>query len=83
MTSQAQALGLCDSLTNELERQYGGQLVAGEIAGFVDAALHDLRGSVAAEALPEMASRLAMLRIDRFALAPAGGSALEPGSGPD
>ena len=66
MTRRVAALRLCDSLTRELEPQYRGQVGAAVIAGFVDVALKDLRGSVAAEALPEMAARLAKVRIDRF-----------------
>ncbi len=72
MTSQTRASSVGESLTEELIRQYGDRVPEGRIAAFVNAALSDLRGSVAAEALPEMAARLAMLRIERYLLAPDG-----------
>jgi hypothetical protein len=50
-------------LVCELAPQYAGVFTEGMIAIYVRAAVHDLRGSVWAEALPELAARLAHHRL--------------------
>jgi hypothetical protein len=51
-------------LSLELEKQFADALSPTVITRCVAAAIHDLRGSTRNEALPEMAARLALLRLD-------------------
>ena len=55
--------GVCDDLTRELTPQYAGVCSEQTISRYVRAAVDDLRGSASAEALPELAARLARLRL--------------------
>lgn len=47
----------------ELDRQFAGLLSTTVITGCVASAIRDLRGSISGEALPEMAVRLARVRL--------------------
>lgn len=58
-------------ISTELARQFDGTLPADAIARAVADAVHDLRGSIAVEALPEMAVRLARVRLAHRAAGPA------------
>ncbi len=60
---------LVSDIANELAHQFAGVLSATVIAGGVAAAIRDLRGSISGEALPEMASRLARVRLAEVARA--------------
>jgi hypothetical protein len=51
------------ALQRELAAQFDGTLSDARIRGYVHDAINDLRGSVSAEALPEMAARLAHHRL--------------------
>jgi len=62
----------------ELRPQFEGLLPLGVIQDCVDQAVRDLHGSISAEALPEMAIRLAAVRLERH-LSPIG---RPPGDGP-
>jgi hypothetical protein len=59
----ALAARVSQDLVRELAPQYAGVFTEGTIAIHVRAAVHDLRGSVSAEALPELAARLAHHRL--------------------
>lgn len=50
-------------ISGELAREYGGSVPVGVIVAVAVKAVHDLRGSIAGEALPEMAVRLARVRL--------------------
>jgi hypothetical protein len=50
-------------ISSELAREYGGSVPVGVIVAVAVKAVHDLRGSIASEALPEMAVRLARVRL--------------------
>ena len=50
-------------VSRELDRQFAGLLSTTVITGCVRAAIRDLRGSISGEALPEMAARLARVRL--------------------
>jgi len=50
-------------LVCELDEIFGGETSRAMVSGYVYAAISDLRGSVSAEALPEMAARLARHRL--------------------
>lgn len=50
-------------LVNELVARFGSQFSAREIEACVEAAARDLKGSIAGESLPEMAIRLAVVRL--------------------
>ncbi len=63
------AEGLVTEISRELAQQFAGVLSASVIAGGVAAAIRDLRGSISGEALPEMASRLARVRLAEIARA--------------
>jgi hypothetical protein len=58
---------LVSNIAGELAQQFAGILSATVIAGGVAAAIRDLRGSISGEALPEMASRLARVRLAEVA----------------
>ena len=51
------------ALVGELAPRFAGRVSCDEVAVCVDQAVTDLRGSVCAEALPEMAARLAHHRL--------------------
>ena len=63
------AENLVRDISRELSHQFAGVLSATVIAGGVAAAIRDLRGSISGEALPEMASRLARVRLAEVARA--------------
>jgi hypothetical protein len=50
-------------VSRELDRQFAGLLSTTVITGCVASAIRDLRGSISGEALPEMAARLARVRL--------------------
>ncbi len=50
-------------VSRELDRQFAGLLSATVITSCVASAIRDLRGSISGEALPEMAARLAGVRL--------------------
>ncbi len=50
-------------VSRELDRQFAGLLSTTVITGCVASAIRDLRGSISGEALPEMAARLAWVRL--------------------
>jgi hypothetical protein len=50
-------------LVDELDQLFAPRIPPGVLARSVERAIHDLSGSVAAEALPEMAARLAQHRL--------------------
>ena len=50
-------------VVKELRWEYSGSLPAGTIRACARAAIRDLRGSISPEALPEMAVRLAKVRL--------------------
>ncbi len=62
-TAMPSAERLVSDISRELAQQFAGILSATVIAGCVAAAIRDLRGSISGEALPEMASRLARVRL--------------------
>jgi len=51
------------ALIRELEARFAGALTGDQVCSCVQQAVADLRGSVCAEALPEMAARLAHHRL--------------------
>lgn len=51
-------------LVDELMPRYLGAVGRRAVADAIQAAICDLRGSICSEALPEMATRLAMFRLD-------------------
>jgi hypothetical protein len=55
--------GVVTEVSRELDRQFAGLLSATVISGCVAGAIRDLRGSISGEALPEMAARLAGVRL--------------------
>ncbi len=69
MTATTTQEGLVNEISRELAQQFAGLLSASVIAGGVAAAIRDLRGSISGEALPEMASRLARVRLAEIARA--------------
>ena len=54
-------------VVNELTREYSEVLAAETIKARARAAIRDLRGSINPEALPEMAVRLAQVRLAEMA----------------
>ncbi len=54
------------ALVEELMPDYRGVVSRGEVAGAIERAIGDLRGSICRDALPEMAARLARVRLDKF-----------------
>jgi len=50
-------------VSRELDRQFAGLLSTTVITACVASAIRDLRGSISGEALPEMAARLARVRL--------------------
>lgn len=50
-------------IMSELTRQFGSTVPVGVIGLVAVKAVRDLRGSISAEALPEMALRLAQMRL--------------------
>ena len=51
------------TIVAELQTEYAGVISQQAIARCVRRSVHDLRGSISLEALPEMASRLAHVRL--------------------
>ena len=51
------------ALVRELAPRFTGKFSSDEVSGYIGRAITDLRGSVSAEALPEMAARLAYHRL--------------------
>jgi len=51
------------ALVGELAPRFTGEFTSDEVSGCIGRAITDLRGSVSAEALPEMAARLAYHRL--------------------
>ena len=54
------------ALVGELMPDYQGVVNRGEVAGAIERAISDLRGSICRDALPEMATRLARFRLDKL-----------------
>lgn len=65
--SGAGSTNITRSVTEEVRLLFGPELSRGEIERAVRDAANDLRGSVAPESLPEMAMKLAVVRLDRIA----------------
>src|SRR4051812_22585752 len=55
--------GVVSRLSRELDRDFAGLVSAPVITACVADAIRDLRGSISGEALPEMAVRLARVRL--------------------
>lgn len=55
---------MADLLVEELMPRYSGAVSRRQVTDAIQAAISDLRGSICREALPEMATRLAMFRLD-------------------
>jgi len=51
------------ALVGELAPRFTGEFTSDEVSWYIGKAVTDLRGSVSAEALPEMAARLAHHRL--------------------
>lgn len=59
------ALTLTRTAVRELAERYGTSVSPAQLQHYLDLAAHDLRGSLAtAESLPELAIRLAMVRLE-------------------
>ena len=54
-----------EAVFHELHPQFEGQLPASVVRDYVAQAVADLQGSISREALPEMAIRLAAVRLER------------------
>jgi hypothetical protein len=56
-------LTVTDTVVDELNNRFGAHISKAELETSVNAAARDLAGSVSAESLPEMAVRLAVVRL--------------------
>lgn len=61
MTATKPLIG--SAVVDELVRRFGSRFTTREIEECLDAAVADLKGSIAVESLPEMAVRLAAVRL--------------------
>jgi hypothetical protein len=65
--SGTRSANITRSVTEEVRLLFEPELSRGEIERAVRDAADDLRGSVSSESLPEMAMKLAVVRLDRIA----------------
>lgn len=63
MTATRTQLLVSRAVVDELAARFGAQFSTREIEECVNAAASDLKGSIAVESLPEMATRLAVVRL--------------------